>query len=644
MILDLMQIRRARAVRRALVSLGLGACLLAAQEDTEIPPIRTSITVVGTVEEETPATVTESTGQELEQTAGVNLDEKLGSVPGFSLFRRFSSIVSHPTAQGVSLRGIGPSGASRTLVRWDGIPVNDPFGGWVQWTRFPPEGIDRVETLRGAVNSAFGDRAMGGTISIFSRPVEASRIRGSYEGGSDNTHQASMGLAWLGRRLALSGDARAYTTDGYYVVPEQNRGAIDQKANVRFVASDARLDIFGGPTNVFLKFDFVTEDRGNGTVAQRNSTTVGNIAGTFSHDWQQDGVTVLAYHTREEFRNVFSSLADDRNSETPTTRQRVPATATGGAGMWNHSGSGWSSLVGADFHRVEGTSNDDVLLAGFRRVAGGELLQHGYFGQINYRTGPVGLFTGARYQFADQGRRFFSPNAGAVVGRGIMRVRASVYRAFRVPTLNELYRPFRVGNVATNPNENLKPETEFGTEAGLDVTGETRKLSVTFYRADLGDIVSNVTLSVTPSLITRQRQNLGGAVARGIEAEVSQRWRGLTGTASYLFSDSRLDEGLRVPQVPLHQGSARVSYSRAQTLLSLELRAYSSQFEDDLNEFLLPGFAVVHVRWQQQLSRNVWLSASLENILNREYVVGYSPDARIGAPRQWRLGLGWEGP
>ena len=365
-----------------------------AQETTQqpqLPPVHTSITVVETIKAETPTNLTVATAEDLSQTPGVNLDERLGMVPGFTLFRRFTSTVSHPTAQGVSLRGIGPSGASRTLVRWDDVPVNDPFGGWVQWTRIDPAEIDRVEIVRGAVTSAFGDRAMGGAVSIFSRPLDRTRGRLDYEFGNRNTHQASGGFAWLGRRLAASADTRAYTTNGYFVVPESNRGTVDREAYVRFVAGDARLDVLGAVNRFFTKFDFLTEERGNGTVAQRNSTTLGTISGHFAHDKGADGISALVYHTREEFRNVFSSVAADDNSETPTTYQTSPANATGGAGMWNHSGAGWTSLVGGDFQRVEGFSYDTVLTSGFHRSAGGVQTQHGYFGQFDYQAGPARL-------------------------------------------------------------------------------------------------------------------------------------------------------------------------------------------------------------------------------------------------------------
>src|SRR6478672_4779798 len=102
---------------------------------------------------------------QLQQLPGENLDDRLRYVPGFSMFRRSSSLAANPTTQGISLRGLGSSGASRTLLLWDGIPVNSPFGGWIYWTRLAPEDVERIEVSRGASTSVFGDRAMGGTIN-----------------------------------------------------------------------------------------------------------------------------------------------------------------------------------------------------------------------------------------------------------------------------------------------------------------------------------------------------------------------------------------------------------------------------------------------------------------------------------------------
>ena len=141
----------------------------------------------------------------LQESPGTNLDDRLRDVPGFSLFRRSSSLVANPTTQGISLRGIGSSGASRTLVLWDGIPANDPFGGWVYWTQFVPDEIGRAEISRGAATSIFGDRAMSGAIGLFSRPAEKLHVLAEYEYGNESTHDISAGFSDVWSRVAISG-------------------------------------------------------------------------------------------------------------------------------------------------------------------------------------------------------------------------------------------------------------------------------------------------------------------------------------------------------------------------------------------------------------------------------------------------------
>lgn len=587
--------------------------------------------------------MTVQTQEQIRRLAGVNLDDRLRSVPGFSLFRRSSSLAAHPTVQGVSLRGIGPTGASRTLVRWDGVPVNDPFGGWVQWNRFDPEDIGRIEIVRGASTSAFGDRAMGGAISLFTDEPSRSRLRGAYEAGNRETHSISTAATRLGRRLALSGSARAFTTGGYFVVPEQIRGAVDRKADLRFLAGNARLDVLSSEARLFVKFDALAEERGNGTALQANSTTLGSLAGHYSREGVRSGLSLLGYHTRQEFRSTFTAIAVRRDREQITTIQSVPAEAAGGAAMVRHARPGLGLLAGADLHRVEGFSRDTSPATGLRRTSGGVQTQHGYFLQTDAGVGPARLYLGARYHFAGAGRQFFTPSAGVASSFGRVRLRGSLYRSFRAPTLNELYREFRTGNVVTLANDRLAPESLFGAEAGLDLTGAVGRLSVTLFRNRLDDLITNVTLSASPSLIVRERQNRDRALVRGLEVDLRRRWGPWTAETSYLVADSRFTQGARVPQVPKHQGSAQVAYSGEATLIAFGMRACTFQFEDDANLFRLPGFASVHLTVRRRLKAGLFAVGAVENLLDRRYLVGFTPQPQTGAPRLWRAGLRWEG-
>lgn len=580
--------------------------------------------------------------EEIRQVPGVNLDDRLRMVPGFSLFRRSSSLVAQPTTQGISLRGIGSTGASRTLVLWDGIPINDPFGGWVYWTRVSPDELSRAEVSRGASTSVFGDRAMGGAIALFSREPERGRVTGGWEVGTRNTNAVTAGGSFLTPRWALSGNGRAFTTNGYYIVGERARGPVDVEANVRFVGGDTRLDLLGAKQRLFTKVDLLVEERSNGTRLQRNSTSLGNIGANYWRQFSRDSISVLGYHTRTEFRSGFSAIAADRRSERLTSIQSVPADSIGGAAFWRHEHSRWNTLAGADVQRVEGWSIDSLFPTG-KRIGGGTLLQHGTFVQGDVKAGIARLFLGARHQFTGQQRQFFSPSGGFTAGRRWWRMRGSAYRSYRAPTLNELFREFRAGNAVTQANAQLKPETVFGAEAGFDLVGESRRLGVTLFRNDLRDLVTNVTLSVTPQQITRQRRNAARALGRGVEVEARQRWRNWTGELAYLMVDSRFSTGFRVPQIPRHQGSAQLTWAGKSTFATFGFRTTAYQFDDDVNLFRLPGFGVSQFSVRRQLWRSLSATLAVENLFNREFLTGFSPVPATGAPRLVRGGLRWDG-
>ncbi len=603
--------------------------------------MRTAITVAGEVSAETPASISVLGAPQLTAIPGVNLDDRLRSVPGFSLFRRTSSLVANPTTQGVSLRGLGSSGASRTLVLYDGLPMNDPFGGWVAWTRLAPEQIDRVEILRGASTSVFGDRAMGGAIALFSPTVDKTRFTLGYEGGNRDQSLLTAGFASaLGRGFALSGEFRGYTTSGYFIVPERTRGRADTQAGVDFAAPNLKLDYATGSHRFYLRSDLLIEDRDNGTQLQRNSTGLGTLGFHYSGG-TVNNVSLLGYHTREEYHQSFSTIAADRNTERLTYRQTVPSDATGAALLYQRRFDAVQITGGADVARAQGTSTDSLVPTG-KRIGGGEQLQHGVFGQANARYGPAQFFIGMRHSFTGQGNTFLSPSGGVTVGRGPFRFRTSAYRSFRAPTLNELYREFVQGNATTRANDALRPETLTGVEAGVDWIGESRRLGITAFRNSVDDIITNVTLSSTAAAIIRQRRNAAAAVSRGIEVDARQRWRNFSGEASYLFSESRYVTLERLPQIPRHQGSAQLTYAKGGLSAAAGLRAYSFQFEDDLNRFLLPGYATLQLTVRQRLPRGLSAQVAIENAIDRTYVTGFSPTPLIGAPRLWRLGMRWE--
>src|SRR3954468_9998387 len=118
-----------------------------------------------------------------------------------------------------------------------------------------------------------------------------------------------------------------------------------------------------------------------------------------------------------------------------------------------------------------------------------------------------------------------------------------------------------------------------------------------------------------PSLITRQRQNAASALARGFDVRLRQNWRKWSGELGYLFADSRVATGERIPQVPRHTGTAQLTWFNGSTLLSAGLRAFSLQFDDDINRILLPGFVTLQFSAIQPLRAGLAATLEMENLL-----------------------------
>lgn len=605
--------------------------------------MQTTVTVTGKISAQTPSSVIVLGPQKIAEQPGINLDDRLRQVPGFSLFRRTSSIVANPTTQGVSLRAIGSSGASRTLVLWDGSPLNDPFGGWIYWDRIDPNYIDRIEVSQGANTSVFGYEALSGTLSMFSQEPQRQHAQFSYFGGNEGTNELSGSYTNIWGRFALSTDMRAFTTDGYYIVPDYLRGTADNKANVRFVTGAIFLDYLGSADRLNLRFDTLAEERHNGTELTRNSTGLGTISTNYTHSWEHDEFAFIGDHTQEQFHSAYSSVTGNRNIERQTARQTVPAYDWNGAAYWHHHASAWNTIIGADADDTHGTSYDYSYFTNVLTPSGGTLLQHGIFGQADYKLGPATFYAGLRHQFTGVGSTFLSPNGGVAVGLGEFRLRASAYRSQRTPSLNELYRQFRVGNALTLANADLVPEQLVGEETGFDWLHENSRLSLTLFNNDLSQLILNRTLSTSPTLILRQRQNAASGHSRGVQTAYSYTWHNWVADLNYLYADARLSTGPRLAQVPKQLGTGGLTYSRKSTLVSVGIRAFGLQFDDDLNQYLLPGYASVQVAAQQQITHNLFAQVAVENLLDRQYLVALTPTPNTGAPRLWRVGLRWNG-
>ena len=288
-----------------------------------------------------PASISVVTNDQIERSPAVVADDVLRQIPTFSLFRRTSSLAANPTAQGVSLRGIGPSGVSRTLVLLDDIPFNDPFGGWVYWTRVPMMNADRIEVIDGASSSLYGNYAMGGVINIVTnRPTPRSVIfKPQY--GNRSTPKMDLFASDVWGKLGLTFDATTLQTDGYRIVAEEERGPIDNEANVRYQNVSAKLDY--NPTdrvNLFFRFGVFDEERNNGKIGELNDTNWkygnGGMRLRFAEGSNIEGR--VFFDSSDFFQNTFAvgaTAIPPRSQSNLSLEKTVPTNAVGSMVQWS---------------------------------------------------------------------------------------------------------------------------------------------------------------------------------------------------------------------------------------------------------------------------------------------------------------------
>lgn len=644
-------------------------------------PVSETVTVTATRSPARLGDVAESVvvldSEELEASASPVLDAALRQVPGFSLFRRSDSRYANPTAQGVSLRGVGASGASRALVLDDGIPLNDPFGGWVYWSRVPGEEIDRVEVLRSGGSDLYGSPALGGVVNLVRRRPAGPALSAEASAGSEATGEGSLfGSVVQGPWRAAAG-AESFVTDGSVAVPDGERGPVDTRVNSRFDSADATVENSSSEAvRLFLRGSYYSESRHNGTPLQRNDTIIRQAAGGADGVAGGGSYLVRAFADRQELDQTFSSIATDRASETLVRAQRVPASGFGGTLQWSMPLFASHAFVcGAELRDVLGASDEDVFVGplSFSSTRGRQR-SYGLFAEdIVAASDRLTLQAGARFDgwrsfdgkkvllfhdptrdsdaaLAARSETAWSPRLAAVYRlSGAVSLAASAYRGFRAPTLNELYRSFRVGNVDTEANENLQAERSSGGELGATLAAGGLALRSTLFETVIDHPIANVTIASSPSVITRMRENAGRTRTLGAEADAEARvggaWRI---TAGYLYADSRLVsfpadpalEGRAVPQVPREQATlGAVWHGAVLETAGLQARWVAAQFEDDQNQLRLKPYFTLDVTASRALTGGLEAFFAVENVFGKRYEVGRTPVTTLGPPRLFRAGL-----
>lgn len=620
------------------------------------------------------------------------IENALAQAAGLQQFRRSDARSANPTSQGITLRGLGGNASSRAQLLLDDVPQADPFGGWISWPGYDTLQLASVRIRRGAGQVAAGTGALAGVVELDSLQ-NMDRITGAAYFGSRNSADAKAAILQSLGAGSISVSGSFTRGDGFIPIKEGQRGAVDRPAAyeqggiaIRAVAP------LSANTELQANMRAFTDDRDRGFDFSDNQNSGVDaslrVVNRTPGGWQW---SALGYVQVRQFANRFGAIGAGRNSVSLTLDQfSVPSTGLGTRiEVRPPLGDSAELRVGADWRRTVGETNENFFFTGLtpgrNRRAGGGSDTVGLFTEASLDlTDMLTLTAGARadhWRIADGFRKEvniggsvrsddrFSDRSGwegtgraGIVWRStdIFKVRGAAYLAWRLPTLNELYRPFRVGADATAANELLAPERLRGAEIGADFEKGGVTLSGTIFANRLNNAIANVGLSNGPGNfpgvgfvgaggVFRQRRNLDAIDSKGLEIEAAYTVNLFWVRASYAFVDAQVKasgnaallDGLRPAQVPRHFANLGIGYDGAKVRADLSGRFVSGQFEDDVNSRHLGGAFTIDGGLHYRLGTKIELELRGENLFDAQVDAAIAADGVIerAMPRTIWVGI-----
>ena len=647
------------------------ACALAlplSAQEAETPVI----VVTGEGLDETPATPAYDKQiidrEQLVSVPSGRIEDALASVAGFQQFRRSDSRSANASAQGATLRALGGNATSRALVLLDGVPMSDPFFGYIPFSAIAPERLSQIRVTRGGGSGPFGTGALAGTIEMESAGIDQLDGIAGQALVNDRGETELSGSA--GARLGsgfLVASGRWDRGKGFYTTPEADRVPLSARAafdgwsaqirGVAPVSDEIELQVRG----LAYRDERTLRFEGADSSIEGQDASLRLVG---RGEWEFDA---LAYLQARNFTNVvvsstrFVPVLDQRNT---------PATGLGGKlELRPPVGDAHVLRVGMDLRRAEGELYETAISAfsgnvTARRNAGGTNTDLGLFLEDDWTLGRLVLTLGARldrwtirdgfYTERDASGELLSTDSfadragwdvsfrGGVLYRAndVVALRAAAYSGLRLPTLNELYRPFVVFPVVTQANAALENERLEGFEAGIELTPNPAvALSLTAFDNRVKNAVANVTIAEN----LRQRRNIDAIQSRGLEASLGATLGAFSLDASAVWTDAEAKgsgfaaalDGNRLSQTPRFTGGATLSWTPADDwLLSATVRHVGAQFEDDLESNVLPAVTSLDAFVQVPMTPSIALVLRGENLTDEAIVTrNQSGSIDLGVPR-----------
>jgi outer membrane receptor protein involved in Fe transport len=663
-----------------LVSAALPTLMFAATASAEETEPREPIVVTGRGLPDTPATpaygTTEIDRDQITSSASGRIEDVLSSVAGFQQFRRSDSRSSNPSAQGVTLRALGGNATSRALVLLDGVPMANPFFGYIPLSAIAPERLQSVRVTRGGGSGAFGAGAVAGTIELTSADADTIGLlnASAFINNRAESELSATAAPKLGRGFVIA-SARWDRGKGFWTTPRGDRVPASARARYDSWSTSLRAVTPLNDTVELQLSGLIFEDNRTLRFGGANSSSSGQDASirlVGRGDWQFDA---LAYIQARNFSNIvisstrFVKVLDQRDT---------PSTGVGGKfELRPPVGDAHVLRIGTDLRISDGKLLEEAFSAftGQRKAlrrAGGRNSDLGLFIEDDWALGKLVLTAGARadrwtirqgfFSELDGGGRIVNNSyanragwdasfrGGAVWHAGSsVSLRAAGYSGLRLPTLNELYRGFVIFPVVTRANEALGNEKLRGFEAGIDFAPSANvTLSVTAFDNKIKNAIANVTIDPT----TRQRQNVDAIQAQGLELGAALRFGQISFDGSLTFTDAKVEgsgisaalNGMRPSQVPKLAASGTLGWQpREGWRLAATLRHIGKQFEDDLQTDVLPAATTLDAYAEVPIAGGFSIVLRGENLTDKRFLTRNQSSSSfpfdLGVPRTVWAGI-----
>lgn len=665
-------------MRRLLV---LGFILLAfslvAEEPpagTDTPKVDETIVVTATRSErsvsELPVSTTVISEKQLDTAPATFVDDLLRTVPGVHM-NLAGSASSLTTGQRISMHGLG---GTRALVLLDGIPIHDPYFGTVQWQKVPLDSLRQVEVVRGGGASLFGNFALGGTINLLTKPVSDNSIRADLAAGSSDLQRAALTVDHVvNERLGLRLSHNRFNFGGYYRVP--NPGPVDILGWNDTWTTAARADFTASEgMSGFVKANLSKIDLSQGTPVGTDKRDLFDVsAGLHRAIGSSNLVSVTVFYQDQDEETVSGTIIGARESEFRSQISTIPSGAIGASLEWSTQRRGAIPFfsIGADVQRVEskehrlsysrtGALTQEAQLTGSQQFAGVyaqaswrpserlEILASARLDYFKNYDGSDLVVNGLQTHYDEATTTQVDPRVSFRYALAkTTAIRGAVYRAFKAPTLRDLYRTNQSGTALTIGNAFLEPETLVGGEVGVEWASERAHLEMNVYRSDIDGLQGRAQVPGQANVF--YQLNLGKSRSQGVEAMADVRLSpSLALNLGYTYADSIIVEdpnptieGRLVPEVVPHIGSIGVRFAgRDATIVNLRYRVLSRSYGDSANLAVTPAHRVLDLSASRPVRSWLDVYATLENALDESYYYALTPvAARSGQPRTLSIGI-----